>query len=137
MASAKPKLVSPAPTLGQLADRAKQLAIERAELSAKDKLLKEEYDALKQQIIEALDAQGTRVAEGKIARVSIVESEEPQTEDWQKFLAWARKTNNLHLVQQRISAPAWREIRAMKKAEIPGIGVFHKRDLNIRVVPAK
>ena len=125
------------PTIGSLVDKAKKLALERTELSAKDKALKAEFDDLKAQIINLMKDQDTRVGEGKLARASIVISEEPQVVDWQKFLAWARKTNNLHLVQQRISAPAWREIRAMKKAEIPGIGVFHKRDLNIRVVPAK
>ena len=125
------------PTIGSLVDKAKKLALERAELSAKDKALKAEFDDLKVQIINLMKDQDTRVGEGKLARASIVISEEPQVVDWQKFLAWARKTNNLHLVQQRISSPAWREIRALKGKDVPGINCFIKQDLNLRAVGSK
>ena len=81
-----------------------------------------------------MDKQETRVGEGKIAKASIVESEEPAIEDWDEFTKWMTRTKNLHLIQRRISAPAWREIRALKKAEVPGIGVFTKRSLNLRAV---
>lgn len=134
MASAKLKQVSPAPTIGALIDKMKTVAVERSALSAKDKALSEEQKALETQIIKLMDKQETRVGEGKIAKASIVESEEPDIEDWDAFLGWARKTNNMHLVQRRVSAPAWREIRALKKAEVPGIGIFHKRSLNLRAV---
>ena len=125
------------PTNGSLVDKAKKLAIERTELSAKDKALKAEFDDLKVQIINLMKDQDTRVGEGKLARASIVISEEPQVVDWQEFLAWARKTNNLHLVQQRISSPAWREIRALKGKDVPGINCFIKQDLNLRAVGSK
>ena len=134
MAKAALKQVSPTPTIGSLIDKMKKIAVERSELSAKDKALSEEQKLLEAQIIEAMDAQETRVAEGKIAKASIVEAEEPQNNDWDAFIKWARKTNNLHLIQRRISAPAWREIRALKKAEVPGIGVFLMRSLNLRAV---
>lgn len=125
------------PTIGSLVDKAKKLALERTELSAKDKALKAEFDDLKVQIINLMKDQDTRVGEGKLARASIVISEEPQVVDWQEFLAWARKTNNLHLVQQRISSPAWREIRALKGKDVPGINCFIKQDLNLRAVGSK
>ena len=134
MASAKLKQVSPAPTIGALIDKMKAVAIERSALSAKDKALSEEQKSLEAQIIELMDAQETRVGEGKIAKASIVESEEPAIEDWDAFTKWMTRTKNLHLIQRRISAPAWREIRALKKAEVPGIGVFNKRSLNLRAV---
>ena len=134
MAKAALKQVSPAPTIGSLIDKMKTVAVERSALSAKDKALSEEQKSLEQQIIELMDKQETRVGEGKIAKASIVESEEPAPEGWEEFLKWATRTKNLHLIQRRISAPAWREIRALKKAEVPGIGVFHKRSLNLRTV---
>ena len=67
MASAKLKQVSPAPTIGALIDKMKAVAIERSALSAKDKALSEEQKSLEAQIIELMDAQETRVGEGKIA----------------------------------------------------------------------
>lgn len=137
MATAKLKQVSPAPTIGALIDKMKSIAIQRTELSAQDKALKSEQDELESQIIALMDKQDTRVGEGKIARASIVESEEPHIEDWDKFLTWTKRTGNMHLIQRRISAPAWREIRELKKAEVPGTTVFKKRSLNLRAVSAK
>lgn len=134
MAKAALKQVSPAPTIGALIDKMKTIAVERSTLSLADKALSEEQKGLEQQIIELMDKQETRVGEGKIAKASIVESEEPTIEDWDAFTKWMTRTKNLHLIQRRISAPAWREIRALKKAEVPGIGVFTKRSLNLRAV---
>ena len=134
MAKAALKQVSPAPTIGALIDKMKTIAVERSTLSLADKALSEEQKGLEQQIIELMDKQETRVGEGKIAKASIVESEEPTIEDWDAFTKWMTRTKNLHLIQRRISAPAWREIRALKKAEVLGIGVFTKRSLNLRAV---
>lgn len=122
------------PTIGALIDALKKIDIRRSELSAEEMRLKADREAMEKQIIALMDKQDTRIGEGKIARASIIESEEPTTEDWVKFLAWARRTNNLHLIQRRISAPAWRELRALKKTEVPGIGVFNKRSLSLRAV---
>ncbi len=134
MAKAALKQVSPAPTIGALIDKMKTIAVERSTLSVADKALSEEQKGLEQQIIELMDKQETRVGEGKIAKASIIEAEEPTIEDWDAFTKWMTRTKNLHLIQRRISAPAWREIRALKKAEVPGIGVFTKRSLNLRAV---
>lgn len=134
MAKAALKQVSPAPTIGALIDKMKTIAVERSTLSLADKALSEEQKGLEQQIIELMDKQETRVGEGKIAKASIIEAEEPTIEDWDAFTKWMTRTKNLHLIQRRISAPAWREIRALKKAEVPGIGVFTKRSLNLRAV---
>ncbi len=122
------------PTIGTLIDALKKIDIRRSELSAEETRLKADREAMEKQIIALMDKQDTRIGEGKIARASIIESEEPTTEDWVKFLTWARRTNNLHLIQRRISAPAWRELRALKKTEVPGIGVFTKRSLSLRAV---
>ena len=134
MASAKLKQVSSTPTIGSLIDQMKSVAIERAALSAKDKTLSERQRDLEAQIIELMDKQETRVGEGKLAKASIVESEEPKVEDWDAALAYLVRTKNLHLIQRRISAPSWRELRALKHKEVPGISVFTKRSLNLRAV---
>lgn len=121
-------------TIGGLIDELKKIDTRRAVLAAEEKALKADRDLVEKDIIALMDKQDTRTGEGKLARASIIESEEPTVENWDTFLMWARRTNNLHLVQRRISAPAWREIRALKKTETPGIGVFKKRSLSLRAV---
>ncbi len=121
-------------TIGGLIDALKKIDMRRAELAAEEKALKSDRDTMEKDIIALMDKQTTRIGEGKIARASIIESEEPTTEDWDAFIAWARRTNNFHLIQRRISSPAWRELRALKKTEVPGIGVFTKRSLSLRAV---
>lgn len=126
--------VSPAPTIGALIDQLKKLDLERAELNKVVDAKKAERDELERQIIESMDKQDTRVGEGKVARASIQTSEEPQIEDWDTALAFLAKTKNLHLVQRRLSAPAWRELRALKHKEVPGVGIFVKRSLRLTAV---
>lgn len=123
-----------APTIGKMIDDMKIIAQKRALLSAQDKELKAQQDELESMIMEAMDKQDTRVGEGKIAKASINESEVPTVKDWDAFFKWATRTKNTHLIQHHISAPSWREVRALKGAEIPGIEAFKKRTLSLRAV---
>lgn len=131
MAIAKSKS---AVTLGAMIDQAYQLREQRRQLAAEDKLIKADLDDLELKIIAKLDAEGTDRGASKMASVSITESEEPQVVDWDAFCAFAKRTGNMHLFQRRVSAPAWRELRGLKKSEVPGLEVFKKRSLNLRVV---
>ncbi len=131
MAIAKSKS---AVTLGAMIDQAYQLREQRRQLAAEDKLIKADLDDLELKIIAKLDAEGTDRGASKTASVSIIESEEPQVVDWDAFCAFAKRTGNMHLFQRRVSAPAWRELRGLKKSEVPGLEVFKKRSLNLRVV---
>lgn len=140
-------------TIGELIDKLADCEARRTAHAAAEKLLDAEKADIQTQIFNALDAQGTRVGESKNRRVSISEAEEPRTVDWEKFLAWAVKTKNLHLVQRRVGAPAWREIKALesfrktldkktveiggKKVtiyEVPGLETFTKRNLSLTTV---
>lgn len=131
------KQVSPAPTLGVLISRLEAINAEIAEINAKDKDARERKKAVEDELFTLMDSQQTRVSEFKGKRVSITESEEPNVTDWDAFLAGAVKGKYLHLVQRRISAPAWRELRAMKGKDVAGTEVFIKRSLSVRSVTAK
>ena len=131
MALAKPKSAT---TLGAMIDQSYDLRELRRKLAAEDKMIKANLDELESKIIAKLDAEGTDRGASKTASVSISESEEPNVVDWDKFCAFAKRTGNMHLFQRRVSAPAWRELRGLKKAEVPGLEVFKKRSLNLRVV---
>lgn len=117
MASATAKVVpiKKEATIGCLIDQLAEVEADRTAHAAAGKLLDAEKTALQTRIFAALDAQGTLSGSSKTRRISISESEEPQTEDWEEALAWMTKNKCLHLVQRRIGAPAWREIRALPK----------------------
>lgn len=131
MALAKSKS---AVTLGAMIDQSYDLREQRRKLAAEDKMIKANLDELESKIIAKLDAEGTDRGASKTASVSISESEEPDVVNWDAFCAFAKRTGNMHLFQRRVSAPAWRELRSLKKAEVPGLEVFKKRSLNLRVV---
>ena len=123
-------------TIGELIDALAVCEERRKTHAAEGKVLDAEKADLQKQIIDALDAQGTTIGESPVShkRVSISKSEEPQITDWDKFMAWAIKSKNTHLIQRRIGAPAWREVRALTKKEVPGTEVFVKRNLSFTTV---
>ena len=131
------KQVSPALTLGNLIAQIEKVNAEIAEISAKDKDARARKQAIEADLMTLMDSQQTRVSEYNGKRISITESEEPNVTDWDAFLAAAVKGKYLHLVQRRISAPAWRELRALKGKDVAGTEVFVKRSLSVRSVTAK
>lgn len=131
------KKVVPAPTLGDLIAQLEKINAEIADISAKDKDARARKQAIEADLFALMDSQKTRLSEFGGKRVSITESEEPNIVDWDAFLAGAVKGKYLHLVQRRISAPAWRELRALKGKDVAGTEVFLKRSLSVRSVPAK
>lgn len=134
MATAKLKQVAPAQTIGQLIALLEKADATVKEIAVQDKAARAVKAGYEQQIIELLDKQDTRVGEHNGRRVSISESEEPNVTDWNEFLAGAVKGKYLHLIQHRISAPSWRELRALKKKDVPGTTVFVKRSLSFTKV---
>lgn len=118
-------------TVGALIDQMSRLREERRVIAEQDKVLKAAYDATEMQLIEALDKQDTRKGEGKLASASIGEVVVAQKLNWNETMKWVARTKNFQLVQQRISDPAYRELRALGKI-IPGLEDFTKRSINLR-----
>lgn len=118
-------------TVGALIDQMSRLREERRIIAEQDKALKAAYDAAELQLIEALDKQDSRKGEGKLASASISEVVVAQKLDWNETMKWIARTKNFQLVQQRISDPAYRELRALGKV-IPGLEDFTKRSINLR-----
>lgn len=125
-----------APTLGTLADRIWTL---KESKKAADKVVKEieaDITAIEEQIFEALDAQDSRKAEGKLASISINSSIQATTEDWDKFIRFVAagkrsdKAAYLHLVQRRVSVEAYRELLTLG-IDVPGIKPFSKRSISV------
>ena len=133
MSTAKPALNQVIP-LGDLIDEAFDVREARRKLAIEDRALVKRMEELEQKIFAKLDAEKTDRGASKKASASITTTEEPRVVDWEAFCAYAKRTGNMHLFQRRVSAPAWRELRSMKKAEVPGLEAFESRNLNLRVI---
>lgn len=133
----KPKVIPiKQPTLGSMIDSLNELREQKRELAAKTKTIEAAFDILQSQIIERLDKEETRKGEGKKAGVSITEvvvgqfdSTDPEARD--KLHAYIKKTGYWQLLENRISATAFREILELK-GKVPGLVPFTKRNLNLR-----
>lgn len=119
------------PTIGTLIDKMSDLREQRRKLAEQDKALKQEYDAAEAQLIEMMDAEGTLKSSSRTATVSIVESVQFNTVDWDSFMAYVAKTKQFHLVQRRVSTPSVREVFEAKGA-VPGLDPFIKREISLR-----
>ncbi len=132
-------------TLGQACDALWQLREDKRELEAKVKAIDEQIKGneklkttgLEGLIFGLLDGQDTRKAEGRRASVSIGEAVVANTEDWTEFMTFVAagkrgdKGAYLHLVQKRVSDPAYRELLDLG-IKVPGLVPFTKRTLNLR-----
>jgi hypothetical protein len=123
-------------TLGASADLIWRLREDKRVLDAQVKSIEADITALTKDIFDQLDAQDTRKAEGKRASISVNFTDVANVKDWQAAIEFigAGKRNDkkafLHLVQHRISDPAYRELRALGVV-IPGLEDFTKRSLSI------
>ena len=134
----KPEYPNPYEKLnvGDLLEQMADVKIKRDKLSAQDKVLKEEYDALGEEIMRRLETEGSTGQKSKRASVSITEIDMPVMKDIEAFTKWATRTKNLHLFTAScVSSPAWREVIAYnaKHTPPPGTEVFTKKNLNFRL----
>lgn len=122
--------------VGDLLEQMADVKIKRDKLSAQDKPLKEEYDALGEEVMRRLDKEGSTGQKSKRASVSITEIDVPVLNDIEAFTKWAMRTKNLHLFTAScVSSPAWREVIQLnaKHTPPPGTEVFTKKNLNFRL----
>jgi uncharacterized protein (DUF1786 family) len=119
------------PTLGSLIDQLDRIRNERREISERDKVLKQEYDAVELQVLEVLDAQGLDKATGNKATVSISRVIVATIDDFDALTKYIKRSGNFQLFQRRISDPSFREILATKGV-VPGLSPFEKVNLNLR-----
>lgn len=121
--------------VGALIDTLFSIREERRELSAKDKLLEEQYKDLEEKIRARLDAEGMDKASSKKATISLGKPTIVATiKDWDALCKWVKKTGHFQVFQRRISDPAYRELLDLKKADVPGLEPFEKRTLNLRAL---
>ena len=127
-------------TLGSLIDKLYAVREKRRELAEKDKLLAAEVDELQATILARLEAEGTEKASSKKATVSRSTVTVANVTDWDKFWAFIHKNKFNHMLQRRVSDPAYRELvelaqsdkKLAKQLKEAGVESFIKVNLNLR-----
>lgn len=121
--------------IGPSVDHLVALREQKRELEAKIKNIEAEYSAIEGALMSQLDEQGITKASGGKATASISVSVVGNLVDPAKFHAYLKKSGNFHLLQQRLSAPACRELFESKGDKaIPGVEPFVKKSLNLRAL---
>lgn len=130
--------------IGQLIDKLHAVREKRAELAAKDKPLEVEEKELRDMILAELAAQGTDEARSKKLKVSVTYNTVANVKDWDAFWDFILKGKGKynHLLQRRVSDPAYRELvgmaendkRLAKALGEAGVESFVAAKLNLRSI---
>ena len=117
--------------IGKTIDKIFSLRKKKAELEAAVKDIEGQIALLDTEVLEALEASGVEKTATKHGTVSISTSTVAQVTDWDAFLAYIYRNKYGHLLQRRVSDPAWRELIEQGK-KVPGTTGFTKKRLNYR-----
>lgn len=101
------------------------------ELGAQVKALEGEIKDQELELIERLEKEGLDSARGTKATISVTKPIVANVTDWEKFWAYIHKNKITHLLQRRVSDPAYRELLEMGK-KVPGVEPFTKTNLSVR-----
>lgn len=119
--------------LGKTIDKVFALRKKKAELESAAKDVEGQIAALDVEILESLEASGLEKTATKMGSVSINMSTVAQVTDWDEFLSYIYKKKYGHLLQRRVSDPAWREL-VEQGVKVPGTTGFTKKRLAYRAV---
>ncbi len=129
--AAKAATKSRAPTVGALIDQIWAAREEKRRLEAQIKEVETTIADINEQLMERLEAEGLDKASGSKATVSVSTNTVANVDDWDAFWAYIIKNKFTHLLQRRVSDPAYRELLEAGK-KVPGVQPFVKRTLNVR-----
>lgn len=133
MSSEVVRKTPPAATLSKSIDKVFRLRKKKSELEAAVKDVAGQIADLDQEILNAMDASGMEKVTTKLGTCSRSTSTVAQVEDWDKFLNYIYKNKYGHLLQRRVSDPAWRELTE-RGTKVPGTAPFIKKSLGYRAV---
>lgn len=122
--------------LGEIVDEMFDLREQKRKLDAEVAQISALYAEKETLLMARLEDEKTDKAAGKKATVSITTSIVGDVEDWSAVEAFVKKTGNFQLFQRRIADAAYRELlESLKGKPVPGIKEFHKKRVNLRVIP--
>ena len=107
-------------SLGTLIDQRFALRVTRMAKGKEVEELKREERGLDDQIMEKMRETDQLVAGGKTANVSLNPTTVSHVVDWDKVHEFIRESGHWHLMQKRISEPAYREMLTLE-IQVPGV----------------
>ena len=126
------KTKAPTPALSGVAvDTLIKLREKKRDLEASVKSLEGQIEDAQSVLLEEMEAAGVEKLSGKLGTVSITSSVVANVEDWDLLYPYIAKNKLWHLLQRRVSDPAYRELLEAGK-KVPGIQPFNKKRLNLR-----
>jgi hypothetical protein len=130
-AAKKPAPKATPKTLGVMVDEVFKLRTKKTALEASVKDVSGQIADLESELLERMKAEGVEKTSGKGGTVSVGTSVVADVTDWDAFLSFIYKNKFGHLLQRRVSDPAWREL-IEQKGKVPGTQPFTKTKLNFR-----
>lgn len=118
-------------TLGKDIDDLFQLREKKRKLESAIKDIEGQASLIEERLMENMEKNGVERTTGKLGTASITSSVVANVEDWDAFGAYIIKNKLLHLLQRRVSDPAYRELLDAGK-KVPGTQPFNKKRLNLR-----
>lgn len=116
---------------GTTVDALIELRNKKRDLEASVKSLEGQIEDVQSQLLEDMEAAGVEKLSGKLGTVSISTSVVANVEDWDALYPYIAKNKLWHLLQRRVSDPAYRELLEAGK-KVPGVQPFNKKRLNLR-----
>ena len=116
---------------GTTVDKLVGLRDKKRDLEVSVKSLEGQIEDLQSQLLEEMEAAGVDKFSGKLGTVSISTNVVANVEDWDALYPYIAKNKLWHLLQRRVSDPAYRELLDAGK-KVPGVQPFSKKRLNLR-----
>lgn len=129
MATSKSK---PRP-LGALIDELWELREAKRAIEVKLQEAEKKITEFEEVVAERMKAEEATSAKGTKASLSVTTSTVGHVTDWDAFWKFVFRTKNSHLLQRRISDPAFREMLEQGR-QVPGVEPFNKRRLNLKTI---
>jgi hypothetical protein len=129
--STKPTTAKPIAANGATVDQLIKLREKKRDMEASVKSLEGQIEDMQSQLLEQMEASGTDKLSGKLGTASISTSVVANVEDWDALYPYIAKNKLWHLLQRRVSDPAYRELLDAGK-KVPGVQPFNKKRLNLR-----
>lgn len=119
------------PSTGALIDQHWAAREEKRRLEEQVKEVDVKLKELEETLMERMDAEGLEKATGTKATASISSSIVADVQDWDALWAFIARNKFFHMIQRRVSDPAYRELLEMGK-KVPGVQAFNRRKVNLR-----
>ena len=119
-------------TVGEMIDSMRALRDEKRALEAQIAEVELKYKGIEEILTAQMKTQGLESASGKKATASLgAPMVYASVEDWDAFMNFIMDNRYGHLLQHRVSEPAYRELRELGQT-VPGAVDFVKQRMNLR-----